>query len=355
MFKKFIIKFQFGLTKRLKFYRIMSRQTDESKRGVLPRLVLNSLIKVEENNNNGKPTASSKMYKYIIKKLSVGNSFGAVMQEMVPFSEASQIYASEKIGNISNGFKMAMTIAQQQKKFKKIFQEALIGPVVNLILSVIVLYIFLKELIPKMCTVLEKDSMSEFSLFMANLADSFDNWFYLLLSIILISVIWIIWALPNYNGYFRKILDNMPPFSLYKVMIGCSFLQALNSLMSSRVAQNEALKTINKFATPYLKFRINKILEQTSRSLGEALISIKLNFPHKDVLNELAMASEQGNIDESLPHIIEDLDVDGVELIKVQAQFFQVITRFITFFVLAFLMSGLLSFLKDIQSMTPGI
>lgn len=346
---KLIMKSNFTVSARVKFYRTMSRATNE-RRGVKAIIVLKSMIKIEERRNKNKPTQLSKMFRAIAEKVERGRKFGEAINEFVPAIEAGQIYAAEVSGKISDGFKLALDTAKQQELFSKTFKEALMGPVFNLALAMGVLFVFLKILIPQVANAVPVEVMSPLSLFLLRLAKTFNWWFPILIFVIIFGIVWVAWAMPNYNGRFRKRLDNFPPFSMYKLMIGCSFLLSLTSLMKARTNQVTALETIRKFAKPYLKFRINKILEHTGKNLGEALIVTKLDFPDKDVINELSMASDQGVLTEALPEIVDTLNVDGVDAIKFQANVAAAITKFIAIGILMLLAIGFFNFVRDLQS-----
>ena len=350
MFDKFRMKMAFNLSNRLKFYRIMARQTDEQKRGVKPLLVINSLIKLQEQANNDKPTKLSRLYRYIRKHLELGKPLGEVLKEFAPATEAGQIFAAETSGKISQGFAMAMDVAKQQQLFTKTFKQALISPVVNLGMAFLVANMFFKTLVPAMTNSLSESQMSATTGILVMISNQANDIFSVLGVVITALIIWTIWALPNYNGALRKYLDKIPPFSMYKLMVGCSFLYALNSLMRSRIPQQQALKTIRQFATPYLTLRINKILEQTTKSLGEAMLDMKMDFPAREVIDEIAMAAEQGVVTEALPEIIENLSTDGVELVNLQAQIAKTATLMVTVASILLMLVGIFSFLADMQS-----
>ena len=350
MFDKLQMKIVFRMSARLRFYRMMARQTDGTKRGVKPVDVLRSMIKNEEF--KGRQTALSKLYRHIRSRLELGKRMGEVLQEFVPAAESSQIYAAEMSGRISNGFVMAGAIAKQQAEFKKVFREALIGPTINLFLSIGIMYMFFNTLVPTMTGTIPLESMSPFSMVLAEIAKHFNIYLLVIVTLIIISSAWTIWALPRYNGWFRLKYEKFPPFSMYKLMVGCSFLYAYNALTKSGVAQVQALHIIRKFATPYLTLRINKILEQTSRSIGEALIQLKLDFPDKEIITEMAMASEQGVLTEALPEIVENLSIDGLELIKLQAQIAKGFAMVLVVGSVFLMLIGLFSFMADMQSMT---
>mgnify|MGYP000945636322 CR=1 FL=1 len=350
MFDQLQMKMAFKLSVRLRFYRTMSRQTDSRRRGVTPIRALQSMIRNEEI--DGRKTALSKLYRHIKNRLELGKRVGEVLQSYAPASEASQIYAAEISGRVSDGFIMAAEVAKQQATFQKVFREALIGPSINLVLSLGIIYMFFTTLVPAMTGALNVEKMSVYSSILVMIADHFLMYLMMTVSLIILLIAWIIWALPRYNGVLRLKLEKIPPFSMYKIMVGCSFLYAYNSLVKTGTQQVVALWTIRQFATPYLKFRINKILEQTSKGFGEALLNMRMNFPDKEVLNEMAMASEHGVLNEAMPDIVENLSIDGLELIKLQAQVAKTIAMILVVGAIMFLITGTFSFMADMQAMT---
>lgn len=350
MFDKFRMKMAFNLSRRLKFYRTMARQTDEKRRGQKPIVILTALIKQQECRNKEKPTTLSKLYRNIRSRLELGRKVGEVLQDYVPATEASQIYAAEVSGKITDGFKMAMDVAQQQTAFTKAFKDALIGPIINLLLSFGILTMFFKTLVPSMLNNSNQEQMSILLICLSTVSQHFDFIAAVVVTVIILLALWLRWALPNYNGSFRLLLDKYPPFSMYKIMTGCSFLYALNALMKSRVPQNKALETIKEFAAPYLKLRINKILEQTNRTLGEAIINMNMDFPDREVIDEMAMASDQGILSEALPDIISSLNVDGIELVKLQSQILKGVTLSLVIGSMMLMLGGMFGFLANMPS-----
>lgn len=347
MLEKLQMKMAFKLSARLRFYRTMARQTDNTKRGVKPVLVLQSLIRNEEI--GGKRTALSKLYRHIKSRLELGKRLGEVLQEFAPSAETSQIYASEVAGRISQGFIMASEVAKQQTVFKKVFKEALFTPMINLSMAVGIMVLFFQTLVPAMGGSLNPDNVSLLSEVLINIAPDFVYYLSIVGVIVAVLVAWTIWALPNYNGTLRVKLENIPPFSMYRIMTGCSFLYAYTALTKS-IAQNQALITIRQFATPYLKLRINKILAQTDRSIGEALLHLKMNFPDKEVINEIAMASEQGVLVEAMPEIVDNLSIDGLELIKLQAGIAKTFATVLMVGSILLLIVGIFTFMNDLQA-----
>jgi type II secretory pathway component PulF len=346
-----LLKLHFNLKRRLKFYRIMAKATDQRQHGMKPTVALESLIDIEKENNKGKDTKLSKVYTIFLENYSLGQKLGEVMSIWVPASEAVQIFAAERAGRLSDGFSRAYEIAKQQAKFSKLFKQALVGPALNFVLAFSLLSMMFLKLVPTVSQSVSPDKRSGFSDLIYGMYQTYYVWFPALVIIVIAIVAWLIWALPNLNNRIRIKLENIPPFSLYRIMVGAGFLEAFNSLLSTNVQQREALLILEKFAKPYLKYRINKIQELTEQSFGQALISIKLNFPDKEVVKELTMASKQGNVAKALPDVVESFKTEGVELIEIQANIANGVAKGMVFGIIIFLVLGIFTFILDMASM----
>jgi type II secretory pathway component PulF len=351
-FTQQLMRYNFNLSKRLKFYRILVKATDERRQGVRVKQVLEHLMRIEKRAN--KNSLMFQMYKSWLQMLNQGKEFGMIISKFVPPAEAMIISAAETSGKISDGFALATEVARTQSDFKKAFQSALVGPIVLLVSTVGVISFFCIHIFPAIADSLDKNQLSGLSSFAVGVMDSYVVWFPTLIISVLVVIIITMWALPNYKAGFRSKLETIPPFSLYRIFVGCSFLHAFNSLTKAGVQQVKSLQKMSGFASPYLKYRIEKIMYFMNRgmSFGQALVSIKLNFPDREVVDELSMHAETGNIDAVLDDVVSDLNTDGLELIKLQAAIAKYVCTTITVVVVLWLVLSLFSFVKDMQAVS---
>lgn len=350
-----LMRLNFDLKKRLKFYRMLAKSTDEKRKGVKIQTALEHLMRLEKR-NYGEKSLTYKMYKNWLKKLTHGYEFGKIIRNFAPQTEAMIISASETSGKISDGFILAGDVARSQATFIKVFRSAIAVTSITLVMSLTVLSFFCTKVLPSIASSVSVDRMSNYSLFVLRIIKTYHIWFPAFTISAIILLAFIVWAVPNYKHGFRLKLEKIPPFSLYRIVTGCSFLYAFRSLTKSGVPQTQALKRMAEFANPYLKYRIDKILYQMNRgiSFGNALINIHLNFPDRDIVDELSIHSESGNIDEALDEVVNNLNEDGLELVKLQAEITKYIGMGIIVVIILFLITGLFSFIKDIQNASMG-
>lgn len=346
-----LFKFNFNLKRRLKLYRLLAKTTNEKRNGVKIKLALEHLMKIEKKNYSDK-TLMYRMYKIWIKKLNQGQEFGKILKPYIPPTEAMIISATETAGSISDGFYLANQIAKNQAIFIRIFKNAIISPTITLVAALGILSFFCLKVLPGLAGSLDANQMSSFSLFMAKVINNYELYFSVFIVAFIGLILLIIWALPNARAGIRLYLEKIPPFSIYRIVTGCSFLYAFSALSKAGLQQTDSLKRMADFAKPYLRYRIEKILYQMNRgvSFGVSLINTRLNFPDRDIVDELSMHSEAGNIEDALDEIITEMQIDGVELISLQAEITKYIGMALIIIVVLFIVTGLFSFIADIQA-----
>ena len=124
-----------------------------------------------------------------------------------------------------------------------------------------------------------------------------------------------------WTGRIRAFIDNIPPYSLYKVFVGISWLLALSALVKGGTPVSTALRALRRDASRYLKERIDKTLVfiNNGDNLGVALKKTKLNFPDKEVIADLKIYSELDNFEEALESLANEWLEESVYLIEQKA------------------------------------
>ena len=136
------------------------------------------------------------------------------------------------------------------------------------------------------------------------------------------SIMLVIYAtIGIWTGPTRVIVDNMPPWSLYKVFVGISWLLALAALIKAGTPVSTAMTALKKDATKYLKEKIDKTLVfiNNGDNLGQALDKTKFNFPDAEVVADLKIYSELDNFEEALNNMANEWLEESVYMIEQKA------------------------------------
>ena len=147
-----------------------------------------------------------------------------------------------------------------------------------------------------------------------------DNWL-IAFSVLPIVMGVIYFTISIWTGMIRAVFDNMPPWSLYKVFVGISWLLAMAALVKGGTPVSTAMRALRRDATRYLKERIDKtlIFINNGDNLGQALAKTGLNFPDKEVVNDLKIYSELDNFEEALDNMANECLEESVIMIEEKA------------------------------------
>lgn len=290
------------------------------------------------------------VYTDIASRLSSGASESEALSGFVPDVDAMMIN-SFKDDDISAGFKSLMDYNIKVKEMNSALLKALMYPGLLFGISIVVVWYFSISLIPALTASLTPDmQLSDASSMMIALSNNFYS-FLIILAIFLIVLIFVLsWALPNYNGKFRKSLEKIPPFSIYRIVNGCGFLNALAALSNSGYQQYEAIEEMKENSTKYLAYRLELIAEQIkgSKNLGSALVDINLDFPDKKMLEDIELISRFGVLEDSLSKMADDMTEKGLTLINKQATILKHVATGVISFTIMFMFNGIYALSNDL-------
>jgi type II secretory pathway component PulF len=275
--------------------------------------------------------------------------FANALSRYVPQQDTMIIAASEQ-DDITLGFTTVIENNKKTSEMKKAFTNALSYPMLMVCVLLALLYYFSVKVIPAFVENIPNGvTLSPTSVILMKMANGFNWWFSILVLMIVGLSGLTIWALPNFTNRWRKYLENIPPFNMYRIMVGCGFLFALNSLGKAGFMQIDALEQMAKLAKPYLRYRIDAVMELMAdgMDIGQALIESKLDFPDKQMVRELAIQTKYSD-DDSLEVLSNTLAEDGLEVITGQAQGLRFIITIIVFSTIGFLYFSVYQFGVDL-------
>ena len=147
-----------------------------------------------------------------------------------------------------------------------------------------------------------------------------ENWLVAFVTFPVIMIV-IYATIGIWTGPVRAVIDNVPPWSLYKVFIGITWLLALSALVKGGVPVSTALQSLRRDSNAYLKERIDKtlIFINNGDNLGQALAKTGLDFPDPEIINDLKIYSELDNFEEALDNLANDWLEESVYMIEEKA------------------------------------
>lgn len=259
-------------------------------------------------------------YTEIRSRLAFGKNIGEALSGFASPEEVLLIHSSQKGGNFIEGLTLAAELLAARRKIIAALVGALTYPTMLSIIIVLFLYIISAVIMPQMTASTDPEHWqgSAALLYRLSLFVNSSSGIIALLFIIGLGV-FIIFTLPRWAGRGRAWADKIPPWSIYRLLIGVSWLQTVATLMSTGQKLVVILDYLikDKNTTPYLHSISRKIFVYASRgaNLGDALEATKLNWPDRTLINELQSYANFPGFSQQILSIARDWLDEGIDMI----------------------------------------
>ena len=119
----------------------------------------------------------------------------------------------------------------------------------------------------------------------------------------------------------RAKFDKIPPWNLYRIFVGVSWLLSLSALVNAGTPVSKALRMLRGDSSPYLLYRLERALiyVNNGENLGEALYLTGLDFPDKEVIGDLQIYAELDNFPAALNMMANEWLEDSIRDIEQKA------------------------------------
>ncbi|WP_353980878.1 type II secretion system F family protein [Salinicola endophyticus] len=241
-----------------------------------------------------------------------------------PPSEALALSAGEQGNDLSGALERCRELIRVQGTIKKTLLSAAVGPLLQLLGMGVAAYVFSTRLVPALLSRLDPSQLSLSNRLIRNGADVVANFWPLLLIGSVVSVLAILLSIPHWHGRSRLWVERIPPWSIYREVVGSSFLIDIAVLIGSGMQIRIALQRMSEFASPYLRERIDMTLDyvMTGSDLGKALHQSRLNFPSREGVEALRLLASLSGFEKTLGEFGRDWLERSVERVKRQAAIF---------------------------------
>lgn len=291
------VKFEFSTDKRYKLYNKLAQLLTN---GVSLDVALQQLERIA---SRGRGSIMAKLYARWRRNMANGKNFGLCVAPYVPSSEAMLIETGANSGKLIDALRNAADAIEQQSKVKKaiITATAYPGVLTGMLIASMVLSAF--KVIPTFEEILPLEEWEGVSYAVAISSRFIREYGMIIGACVLLFIFVVSFSLPRWTGRSRIFFDKFPPYSLYKMWQGSSFLLAISSLMAAGVKLDEtSLARISRKADPYLSERVRAIRKSISagENLGDALYKSGYHFPDDDIIDDLQIYARLRGFDQNL-------------------------------------------------------
>lgn len=288
-------------------------------------------------------------------------AWGKALQNGLAFSDALKGWAPSRerlmlsVGDVSDlesALLNLIKVAEGTEKMLKPIIGAITYPSFLLLMSVLVIYAIGAYMVPPMEEAAPNARWQGTAKDLVAVSHWIqENWI-LAFSFFPAVFLTIYGTIGIWTGPTRKAIDDCPPWSLYKMFMGITWLLSLSALIKGGVPISVALASLRKDSNRYLVERIDKAMDfiKNGDNLGQALAKSKLNFPDKDVVADLKIYAELDNFEEALDKLANEWLDESAEAVEAKASMLNMVAMFAISGIIAWAVFGVFEMQDQITS-----
>jgi len=270
---------------------------------VLLSKALREIYRVESKDGKRKKEVRAIVLYECMQSLENGRTLSDALARWVPDQEVQLISAGERSGDMVGALKDAVRIIEAKRQIMGAVAGGAIYPIVLMGMISILLHQIATNMVPQFSRILPPEQWTGAAAVLRVIADYVTNYgLYSLLGIFLFGC-WVMWSLPNMDkSPVRKWLDFIPPWSIYRMLHGSTFLLNIAVMLRAGIRVQEILLMMSKVGSPWLRVRIQAALMgiNQGQNLGVSLHRSGYNFPDPRAVQFLRILAEQDGFDEKL-------------------------------------------------------
>lgn len=283
-----------------------------------------------------------------------GRTLSEGMADWVPRAERLLVQAGEQSGRLEASLASAADVVQTSRKIRAAVAGGAAYPMLVLISILGYIYLFGAKVVPEFARLSDPSHWqgAAGSLYVMSLWVR--QWMPAALIAGLAGILVVAYALPRWRGSSRLWVERLPPFSIYRLISGSSFLMAFSALLAAGITVEKALYRQCEFAGPWLRERLEGALLGVKSGLncGEALRHAGYGFPSAEIVDDLCVYSEYRGFPEVLQRLATEWMEEGVMRISVQMKLANGVAISLLTLVIAWLAIGMFSIQEQVASTT---
>ncbi len=276
-----------------------------------------------------------------MRSLQNGESFSVALRGWAPQSELLMLSVGD-IANLDQALDNLIKVVEGVKRMKEPVVSAISYPMFLLFLTTLIIYAVGAYMVPPMTEAVPNLVWRGQAKTLVGLSEWVQNNTLLLFLTMPIIFAFISWTLPRWKGRMRARFDNVPPWSIYRIFVGVSWLMSLAALVKAGTPVSKALRVLRSDANPYLLYRIERALffVNSGDNLGDALYKTNLNFPDREVVGDLQIYAELDNFQLALDQLANEWLEDSVRNIEQKASVLNMVAILLIAAIVAWVVMG---------------
>jgi type II secretory pathway component PulF len=315
-----------GLLARMSFSSVV-RQRTWKKLAAQTRhgMSLDQSLRQMQNRAMLRRSASALVYTRVLEYLGLGHNLGASLTGFASPEETLLISSGQRSGKLSDGLELAANLLVARQQIIRSVAGALAYPVFLLGMCLVLLFTLSIVVMPKFAMLSNPASWHGAAALLyvvtAFVASPMGG---IVLLLLIGSVATGLLTLPVWTGRLRLHVEDVPPWSIYRLTVGAVWLFTLSTLMRSGMQLSHIMENMlnSDNVSPYLRERILAMSEEsgTGKNLGDAMHDCGMNFPDGELIDDLRVYAALPGFHHRMHELAKEWMHDGVELVQRQAR-----------------------------------
>lgn len=226
-------------------------------------------------------------------RLAAGQSFSQALHDMIPGAESMIIAGGEAAGRQAHGLRLAADMVRTRREVLDSVGDALAYPIFLLMLFSGLLLTVALFVVPSLAGLIPLNTWQGSAQALHHVSAFVASWRGLVLAAVGLAGVGVaVYSLPHWNGPGRRVVENLPPWSLYRLVISGMWLFTLATLIRGGIRTARALElTRDHGASSWLQARIEAVRGRYARGkdLGEALADAGHAFLEQELIDEFRL------------------------------------------------------------------
>jgi type II secretory pathway component PulF len=260
-----------------------------------------------------------------LESINAGHRLDTALQQYIPPTEAMLIGSGLSSGNLGQALELCVQIIEARRKIVANMVQALSYPALLSLLFVILLVVLSRMVVPQLAGILDPSVWQGGARILYQVAVFVDSTPGIITFVCLGTIAFLSLAtLPLLTGGFRTILDRIPPWSFYRLIIGTLWLFTLSTLLQAGVQLTHAVDDMLERAETnrWLRERLMAMRSQLNigNDLGGALENIGFDFPDQELVDDIRIYATLPDFDQQLQSIAVQWLEESMLRISAQAK-----------------------------------
>ncbi len=294
-----VLRLQFSASVRVEFYETLSLLLENR---VLLNDALKEINKIASADGKHPTCPQALISNACMQGVAEGQPLSLALKKWTNGQEIALLAAGEKSGNLQQAFDDLLKLINAKQQIRAAILSVALYPAVLLSLICVLLNNVATQLVPKLVKMTDPHTWQGAAALLYQMAQFVSNYGKLTLTLLFIFLLAIFSTLPYLRSALRILLDRIPPWSIYRMLHGATFLLSLANLLRARIKLQEALLMLAEHANPWLKERIEAALygARIGANFGEALHRTGYAFPDQKAIQYLMILANQDGFEGAL-------------------------------------------------------